>query len=151
MVQIQNTLVEGVKTFLDSGDRSFLDTMQGLDRNSIEAQATIRYLMQLKHWPLTPDSDFAGLLDRFFGEYPERTKMDAETYRQTTFDMIKSAWQYECIVVLPEPKAEAEDMPKKPARGKAAKKSHMVKDDEGEEGETGSKTFKSIREQEAEA
>jgi hypothetical protein len=150
MVQIQSALAEGVKAFLESGDRSFLETMRGLDRQDIEGQATVRYLMQLKHWPFTPDSDFAGLLDHFFGAFPDRKSLSPEEYQAKTFDLIKSTWGYECVVVVPEPRPEPEA--KKPAvKSKASKKPLTVKEDSEEEGESGSRTFKSIRQQEAES
>lgn len=152
MVQIQSALAEGVKAFLESGDRSFLETMRGLDRNDIEAQATIRYLMQLKHWPFTPDSDFAGLLDHFFGEFPERARRDPEEYQTKTFDLIKSTWDYECVVVVPTPRPAEEKKPAAKTKPKGSKKPQMVEDTDGEEeGETGSRTFKSIRQQEGES
>lgn len=147
MVQINSELVGGVKAFLDGGDRGFLATMQGLDRNDIEGQATVRYLMQLKHWPFTPDSDFAGLLDHFFGAYPERKLLTPEEYQKTTFEMIKGAWDYECVVVVPEPR---EPKAEKPNPGKRAAKPRMQSEaDSVEEGETGSRTFKTIREGES--
>ena len=150
MVQINTELAQGVKAFLDSGDRGFLATMQGLDRNDIEGQATIRYLMQLKHWPFTPDSEFAGLLNHFFGAYPDRKSMTPEDYQKTTFDMIKSAFDYECVVVVPEPKPEAEA--KKPNPGKRTSKPRMQSEAESlEEGESGSRTFKSINQSEQDA
>lgn len=147
MVQIQSELAEGVKAFLDSGDRSFLQTMHGLDRNDIQAQATIRYLMQLKHWPFTPDSDFEGLLDRFFGEYPDRQKLTGPEYQEQTAALIKEAFDYECIVVVPEPAAPKAE---KPNPGKRVAKPRMQSEEDSvEEGETGSRTFKSIREGES--
>lgn len=145
MVQIQNGLAEGVKAFLDNGDRGFLTTMRELDRNSIEGQATIRYLMQLKHWPFTPDSDFAGLLEHFFGTFPERKSLEPAEYQAKTASLIKDAWDYECVVVVPEPRPEPEE--KKPTV--KSKKPKTVKDVAEEEGESGSRTFKSIRQQEA--
>ena len=149
MVQIQNVLAQGVRDFLDSGDRSFLSTMQDMDRNDIEAQATIRYLMQLKHWPFTPDSDFAGLLERFFGQFPDRKSLAPEEYQKTTFDLIKATWDYECVAVVPEPAAPKAE--KKPSPAKRSSKPAMAKDESDEEGESGSRTFKSIRQQEAES
>lgn len=149
MAGIQNELAEGVKAFLASGDRAFLSTMQNLDRNSIEGQATIRYLMQLKHWPFTPDSEFEGLLNHFFGHYPDRKSMKAEDYREVTDGLIKDTWGYECVVVVPEPVAPKAE---KPNPGKRTSKPRMVSEAQSvEEGESGSRTFKTIREQEADS
>lgn len=149
MVQINSALADGVKAFLASGDRSFLATMQGLDRNDIEAQATVRYLMQLKHWPFTPDSEFEGLLNHFFGTYPDRVQVAPADYQAKTFDLIKNTFDYECVVVVPEPAAPKAE---KPNPGKRASKPRMQSEadsvEDGEEGETGSRTFKSIREAE---
>ena len=145
-MNINSSLVAEVKEFLDSGDRTFLAHMLERPRDDIEGQAIVRYLMQIKHWPFTPGSEFAEVLEHLFGEYPERQKMEPGEYQATTEKMILEAFGYQCIEVVPEPKPEP-----KPNPGKRSKRPQMVPDDEGEEGETGSKTFKSIREQEAEA
>ena len=146
-MNINSNIVAGVKEFLDGGDRSFLSDLLAGPRDNVEGQAVVRYLMQIKHWPFTPGSEFAETLEHLFGEYPERKKMDPEEYRTTTEKMILEAFDYQCIEVVPEPKPEP-----KPNPGKRTKRPQMVKDDDGEEeGESGSKTFKSIREQEAEA
>lgn len=148
MAQINGELARGVKAFLENGDRGFLVILQGLDRNDIEGQATVRYLMQLKHWPFTPDSDFSGLLTHFFGAYPERKSLAPEEYQKTTFDLIKDTWDYECVVVVPEPREPKEEKPKVEKR---ATKPRMQKDSSDEEGESGSRTFKSINQAETEA
>lgn len=142
MVMINSELGSGVSRFLESGDRSFLATMQSMDRNSIEAQAVIRYLMQIKHWPFTPDSEFAGLLDHFFAEFPERKKLNPQEYQATTFSLIKDTFGYECVVVVPEPRPEPE---KKPAKKPTSKRSkpEMIPEEESE-GASGSKTYKSL-------
>jgi hypothetical protein len=136
-VSINQSLVNDVKEFLDSGDREFLTTLQMGPRDDIEGQAVVRYLMQLKHWPLTPDSDFAKTLDHLFGEYPERKKIEPETYQVTTEKLILDAFNYQCVEVKPEPKPVVEEKPKK------TKKS--PKEKAAEEGESGSKTFKPLK------
>jgi hypothetical protein len=109
-----------------------------LDINDIQAQATIRYLLQIKHWPLTPDSDFARIMDRFFGEAPGRTKLSGADYQEATAQIIKSTWGYECVAVVPVVREE------KLNPGKPTRRPKMIKDNAEDEGETGSKTFKSI-------
>lgn len=147
MSQIHKELSSGVKSFLDSGDRSFLGVLREMDRNDIAGQATLRYLMQLKHWPFTPDSDFAGLLEHFFGTFAERKPITSEEYQKETFDLIKDAWGYECIIVIPEPVAPKVEKPK---AGKKAIKPRMVSESESDdEGESGSRSFKSINQVES--
>jgi hypothetical protein len=105
--------------------------------------------MQIKHWPFTPGSDFSSALDHLFGEYPGRTKRDPQEYQDTTFAMIKEAFDYECVVVVPEPQEPKPE--KKPNPGKRTSKPRMQSEEESvEEGESGSRTFKSIREHDAE-
>jgi len=113
---INSDLAQGVRAFLESGDRGFLETLKALDRNDIQGQAVVRYLMQLKHWPFTPDSDFAGILTHLFAEFPERKKLDPTEYQATTFDLIRDTFDYECVVVVPEAKAPIEKKPAKPTR-----------------------------------
>jgi len=115
---INSDLAKGVKLFLEAGDRGFLDLLMGLDRNNIEGQAVVRYLIQLKHWPFTPNSGFSEALDHLFAEYPERAKRDPSEYQAVTFSLIKDAFDYECVVVVPTPRPEgvAEKKPKKPTR-----------------------------------
>lgn len=127
MVAINSELATGVQLFLQSGDRGFLDTLRAMDRNSIEGQSVVRYLMQLKHWPMTPESDFDGLLNHFFAAYPERKAIEPSEYRDTTFALIKSTFDYECVVVVPEPKAEVEH---KPNPGKVTRRPKMVKEED---------------------
>jgi hypothetical protein len=139
---IDTKLIEGVETFKDCADRSFLNILRGMDRDDIQGQATIRYLIQIKHWPFTQDSEFAELLEHFFGSYVGRKSLPAEEYQKKTFDMIKDAWNYECVVPVVEPKEPIADKPK---AGKRAAKPKMVSENHlDEEGESGSKTFKSI-------
>lgn len=149
MSQINVELINGVKAFLDNGDRSFLNLLKEMDRNDIQGQATVRYLMQLKHWPFTPDSDFAELLTHFFAAFPERKAMEPEVYQKTTFDLIKDAWDYECVAVVPEPREPKVEKPK--ATKRSTKPAMMSESSSDEEGESGSKTFKSINQAETEA
>lgn len=135
---INMSLVSDVKEFLDSGDRSFLTILRTGDRNDIEGQAVVRYLMQLKHWPFTPESDFAEALDHLFGEYPERKKIEPAEYQATTEKMILEAFGYQCIEVKPEP-AKVEEKVEKP------KKAKVTKQKSDEEGESGSRTFKRLK------
>lgn len=114
MVAISSDLAGKVRLFLEAGDREFLDTLNGMDRNSIEGQAVVRYLMQLKHWPATADSDFSTALDHLFAEYPERAKRSPQEYRDTTFALIKNTFDYECVVVVVEEAPKAEPVAKKP-------------------------------------
>lgn len=134
MVAINHELATQVRLFLEAGDKSFLDTLNGLDRNDIEGQAVVRYLMQLKHWPFTPDSGFSDALNHLFGEYPERAKRDAEEYRTTTYALIKDTFDYECIVVVPEPRPEPAEKPaaKKPAARKPSRASNPSSRDESD-------------------
>lgn len=134
MVAINHELATQVRLFLEAGDKSFLDTLNGMDRNDIEGQAVVRYLMQLKHWPFTPDSGFSTALDHLFGEYPERTKQKAEEYRETTSALIKETFDYECIVVVPEPRPEPTEKPaaKKPAARKPSRASNPSSHDESD-------------------
>ena len=139
-MQISPQIVTGVKSFLEVGDRTFLDEMKGLERADITGQAVVRYLMQLKHWPFTPDGDFAQTLEYFFGHFPERTLLEPSEYQAATFSLIKDAFDYQCITVVPEIK----DRP--PAEEKTARKPGCwPKSSEPEEGESGSKTFKTLR------
>lgn len=140
MVAINLSLADDVKEFLDSGDRAFLTHLLMSPRDDIESQAVVRYLMQIKHWPFTPESDFAKALDHLFGEYPGRVKRDPKEYQDTTFALIKETFGYECIVVVPEPRPEP-----KPNPGKVTRRPKMVKEETvEEEGESGSRTFKSL-------
>lgn len=144
MVAINGELATGVRLFLESGDRGFTGLLMNMDRNAIEGQAVVRYLMQLKHWPFTPESEFSAALDHLFAEYPGRTKREAQEYQDTTFQLIKETFDYECIVVVPEPRPEP-----KPNPGKVTRRPKMVKESETEggaqdEGESGSRTFKSL-------
>lgn len=141
MLQINPQLIEGVNSFKEKADRSFLNLLREMDRNDIQGQATIRYLIQLKHWPFTPDSEFAGLLEHFFGSYEGRKSLSPQEYQNTTFEMIKSAWGYECVLPVVEPK---EPVVEKTKSSRKASKPKMVSEDSLEEGESGSKTFKSI-------
>lgn len=111
-MQIRKPLILEVNNFINTGDRSFLKTLKALDRNNIEGQAVIRFLIQKKLWTFVSDSDFSDLLDHFFGYYPERLVTKPESYRQQTFDMIKSAWNYECVVEILESKVEVREKPK---------------------------------------
>ena len=147
MAAINLALASDVKEFLDSGDRAFLTHLLMSPRDDIECQAVVRYLMQLKHWPMTPDSDFSKALEHLFGDYPERPKRDAAEYQQLTKDMIQQAFGYECVTIVPEAKPAVEA---KPNPGKRTSKPRMQSEAESlEEGESGSRTFKSIRESEA--
>lgn len=121
MVQINTSLTSDVKEFLASGDRNFLSHMKASNRNDIECQAVVRYLMQLKHWPLTPESEFAEVMEHLFGEYPERKKRDPKEYQATTFDLIKSSFDYECVEIIPAP-APVTTVEEKP-KGRKTKKS----------------------------
>lgn len=122
MVAISHGLATQVRLFLEAGDKSFLSTLAEMDRNNIEGQAVVRYLMQKKHWPFTPESEFSSALTHLFGHYPDRPARDPQEYRDTTFALIKETFDYECIVVVPEPKAETEEKPaKKPAARKPAR------------------------------
>ena len=145
-MQISPQIVTGVKAFLESGDRSFLNELKGLERTDITGQAIVRYLMQLKHWPFTPDSDFAQTLEYFFGHFPERTLLEPAEYQATTFSLIKDAFDYECVVVVPEVR-ERPAVVEKPAR-KTSRKPATVPDShvEESEGESGSRSFKTLRE-----
>lgn len=119
MVMINTSLVDEVKGFLDGGDRGFLTRLREAPRDDIESQAVVRYLMQIKHWPFTPDSDFSAVLDHLFAEYPERKKLDPTEYQATTATLIKESFGYECIVVVPEPRPVVEakaEKTRKPAR-----------------------------------
>ena len=128
MVAIREDLTGQVRLFLESGDRSFLHTMMDMDRNSIEAQAVVRYLMQLKHWPFTPGTEFSDVMNRFFAEFPERAKRLPEEYRATTFSLIKDSFDYECIEIVPEPKPQPAEEKKQARKTKPAarKAEHVV-------------------------
>jgi hypothetical protein len=145
-MQIDSKLAEQVKAFLDGGDRSFLDTLQAMDRNDQSGQAVVRYLMQIKHWPFTADSVFSDLLTHFFADCGERTKVDPVDYKAATAKMIKDAFDYECIEIVAEPRPEP-----KPNPGKVTRRPKMISEaedtkDDSEEGESGSRVFKSINE-----
>jgi hypothetical protein len=138
-VKIDNNLANGVRVFLDSGNRDFLAILHGLEPGSLEAQATIRYLLQLKHWPLTPESDFAGLLEKFFGPNVPKTAESPEAYRTATAAMIQETWNYECVYIAPEPR---EEKPKKPNPGKRVNKPRMQSENDSvEEGNVMAKHY----------
>jgi hypothetical protein len=139
-VLANSSLADDVKEFLDSGDREFVTILRMSPRDDIQAQAVVRYLMQIKHWPFTPDSDFAHALEHLFGDYPERKKVDPVEYKATTEKLILEMFGYQCIEVVPEP-APVEEKAEKPKRGKKS-----VKEKADEEGESGSRTFKSLNE-----
>lgn len=136
---INPDLSQKVEAFLESGDRSFLQDLLEMDRNNIEGQAVIRYLMNRQHWPLTPESDFATALERLFGEFPERIKRDPVEYIEITSQLIKNSFDYECVVRLPPPPPVEE---KKTTRKRKTPQDKR----ETEEGESGSRVFKSINE-----
>lgn len=129
MTAINLALVGDVKEFLDNGDRKFLTHLLMSPRNDIESQVVVRYLMQIKHWPFTPESEFSKALDRLFGEHPERVQRDPQEYRDTTFALIKESFNYECVFVAPEPKPEP-----KPNPGKVTRRPKMVKEEDSEGG-----------------
>lgn len=128
MVAINTALISDVKEFLDNGDRAFLTHLQMSPRDDIESQAVVRYLMQIKHWPFTPDSGFSLALEHLFTDHPERKARDPQEYRETTFALIKASFGYECIEVVAEPKPEPKLNP-----GKVTRRPKMVaeKDDLG--------------------
>lgn len=129
MTAINLALVSDVQEFLDNGNKEFLTHLLMSPRDDIESQAVVRYLMQIKHWPFTPESQFAAALDHLFGTYPERAQRDPQEYRDTTFALIKESFGYECVVVVPEPKPEP-----KPNPGKVTRRPKMVKEEDSEGG-----------------
>jgi hypothetical protein len=142
MVELNTKLVKEVNAFLKGADRSFIATLSGLERDDIMGHATVRYLMRKGHWPFTPNSEFAEVMDHFFATYPEKKAVDPVEYQSTTFDIIKAAWDYECVPIVIEPTPASE---KKPNPGKRSKKPRMEPDpDYNQEGESGSRTFKSL-------
>jgi len=143
---IDTSLAKQVNSFLESGDRSFLTALLEMDRNDVSGQAIVRYLMNKRHWPFTPDSDFAQAIQHLFGEYPERIKRAPEEYVKATSELIKQAFDYECVTIVPEPRPEP--TPKTKAAPKKSRKSETVPSEE--EGESGSRTFKSIAQTDSE-
>jgi hypothetical protein len=129
---IQAEIVSGVNLFLESGDRGFLTLLKDLERTDIRGQATIRYLMQLEHWPFTPDSEFAGLMNHFFADFPERNHPSPEEYQATTKALIQEAWNYTCQVIVPTPKepVEKSETKKAPAPRKTSTRKMVASNEE---------------------
>lgn len=139
---IPSSLKNQVDNFLENGDRSFLETLLSMERDDITGQAVVRYLMNRQHWPFTPESDFAAALQHLFGHYPERKKLEAPEYLEKTSHLIRSSFDYECVVHVPiaVEKAPARE---KPTRARARKVATVPED---EAGQSGSRVFKSINE-----
>lgn len=138
---IPSSLTSQVTKFLENGDRSFLETLLSMDRDDIRGQAVVRYLLNRQHWPFTPESDFAQALEHLFGEYPERKKLIPAEYVKTTANLIKEAFDYECVVIVPTPRPAAEAKASPPRK---SRKSPTVPNED--EGVSGSRVFKSINE-----
>lgn len=121
----------------------FLAILFAMDVEDIFPRAVIRYLMNSGGWPLGVKvhntENWSNVIEKFFGVITGGTKFIPDNYLEVTKSIIKDAFDYDIADPV---KVEVE--PKKTAK-KTAKKTT-------EEGESGSKTFKSIQEmEEAEA
>jgi len=122
MVAINGSLASDVEEFLENGDLAFLTHLRMGPRDDIESQAVVRYLMQLKRWSFTGDEGFTEALDHLFAEYPDRAKRDPAEYQATTFALIKNTFDYECVVVVAEPRPEPVEKAKPAARKASTRK-----------------------------
>jgi hypothetical protein len=130
-MSINEDLRHQTRALLDGGDKTLLVTLRGLERSDLAGQAVVRYLMQIKHWPMTPGGEAATALEHLFAHHPERAALDPQTYRDETSRMIMEAFNYECVHVEPQPRPEP-----KPNPGKVTRRPRMVREEDTEGGAT---------------
>lgn len=126
----------------------------GVDREDLTARAGVRYLMRVGAWRYEPNGDFNRAMNHLFAHYEGRPAVEPETYQEQTKQIIQDLWGFECVPIVIVPKEAAAKPERKPNPGKVTRRPRMISDDEAaqynEEGESGSRTFKSINEQAAE-
>lgn len=141
MTDLEDKMITQVSEFVGSGDMTFLETILEMDRTNTTGQSAVRYLMQIGKWRYEQNGDFYKAMEHLFGYYHGRPEIDAKIYQQTTYDIIKNAWGYECVIVeSPGGSEEPKEPAKKTTKGKRSTRQ------KSEEGDSGSKTFKSLNE-----
>lgn len=151
MSDIQTAIVETVKDFTKEPDGpadEMLDALLAADRNDLTGKSAIRYMMRLGIWRPERNGGFHDAINHFFAHYDGRETMEPEEYQAKTKSLIQEAWGYECAEIVAPAPTKVETKPKVKKKP-VTRKAETVPEDE-EEGESGSRTFKTIREQEEE-
>lgn len=136
-----DALTVEIKKVAEGGNPTVaLGLLHEMDRNDIKAKAAIRYLFNVGKWSLEEGSKFAEVLEHHFAKNDGMVEMEPQIYQKVTGEIIKDLWDHEIQVVVIQPAPKAEN-PKPVRTAKKTRKSVST----DSEGESGSRTFKSLK------